>query len=380
MRTIRYDFSDFNNIMYQIKDNPNHDNLNKLKKELNRFFKDSDCKGVIYTNNTDKLFFGMCVMPVIDGHQAVRILQSDDNERIKSYYIELDSRLFDPMIGLSSQELVAVLLHEVGHLVNDASPVERFRNDLDTYLAKNDETLVIADSIHYREILAYGIKDYLRRIGSIFEVPDEELLADEFVYHCGYGKYLESAFKKIWKNHGKLNRDVNDKFMVLRWTLNLYKDVKHKRISAIRILNRGKSMDSSKLEVREKENVIRRLNRIDDEALLEAAVSEFKAKKGIFTNMKSKGLRALEDELYEFAVRIKTLNDEETALVMLRQVNYRMSLIDEYLRIENLSEDEKQRWFTLREDYSKIRMKILDKDIGKSKQYGLWIAYPEIDR
>lgn len=380
MRTIRYDFSEFNNIMYQIKNNPSSDNMNRLKKELNKFFKDSKCQGVIYTNNTDKLFFGMCVMPVIDGNRAVRILQDDNNERIDSYYLELDSRLFDPMLGLTSQELVAVLLHEVGHIVNDNAPVDNLRRDLDSYLAKNDEVLVLSDSIHYKEILAYGIKDYIRRVGSIFEMPDEEILADEFVYHCGYGKELESAFKKIWKSSIKLNKDVNNKFMVLRWTLNLYKDVKHKRIAAIRILNRGKTMDSSKLESREKENVIRRLNRIDDDALLEASFSEFKARKGIFTNMKTKGLRSLEDELYEFAVRIKTLNDEETALVMLRQVNYRMSLIDEYLKVENLSEDEKQRWYALRDDYGKIRQKILEKEIGKTKKYGLWVEYPDMER
>ena len=105
MRTIRYDFSEFNNIMYQIKNNPSSDNMNSLKKELNKFFKDSKCQGVIYTNNTDKLFFGMCVMPVIDGNRAVRILQDDNNERIDSYYLELDSRLFDPMlVPISSVE------------------------------------------------------------------------------------------------------------------------------------------------------------------------------------------------------------------------------------------------------------------------------------
>lgn len=379
MRTIRYDFSEFNNIMYSIKDNPSPENMNRLQRELNKFFKDSKCEGVIYTKNTDKLFFGMCVMPVISGDKAVKILQSDDKERIDKYYLELDSKLFDPMLGLSSQELVAVLLHEVGHIVNDNAPVEELRKELDTYLAKTDDTLVLSDSIHYKEILAFGIKDYIRRVGSIFETNNEELIADEFVYHCGYGTYLESAFKKIWKNHAVLNRGVNNKFMVLRWTLTLYKDVRHKRIAAIRTLNKGKQLDGSKLENREKENVIRRLNRIDDDALMEAAVAEFKSRKGIFTNMRTKGMRALEDELFEFSVRIKTLNDEETAVSMIRQINYRISLIDEYIRAEDLSEDEKQRWYNLRDDYTKLRGKILDKDIGKTKKYGLWIEYPSDD-
>lgn len=380
MKTIRYDFSTFNNIMFRIKEKPTPENLNNLQRELNRFFKDSKCQGVIYTENTDKLFFGMCVMPVITPQDTNMILQTDEPVRISSYYLELDSRLFDPMLGLTSQELVAVLLHEVGHLVNDASPVDELRKDLDVFLAKEDQTLVIADSIHYKEILAYGIKDYLRRVGSIFDKKDDEMLADEFVYACGYGRHLESAFKKIVRNHKLLNKDVKDKFLVIRWTLTLYKDVKHKRIAAIRLLNRGKALDSSKLESREKENVIRRLNRIDDDSLLEAAVEEFKPKRAIFTNMRTKGMKALEEELFEFAVRLKTLNTEEDALVMIRQINYRISLIDEYLRTENLTEKEKERWFELRDDYNKLRYKILDKDIGKTKAYGLWIEYPDKER
>ena len=77
MKTIKYDFSDFNNIMHRIKDDPSSSNMRALQKELNTFFKDSKCEGVIYTNNTDKLFFGMCVMPVISGRDAVDILQDD---------------------------------------------------------------------------------------------------------------------------------------------------------------------------------------------------------------------------------------------------------------------------------------------------------------
>lgn len=377
MKRINYNFRNLEQIMGKIRKDPCNTNLSSLQKELNSFFKDSECREIIYTKNYDKIFFGMCVMPVINGDRAVEIIQSENKTRIDKYYLELDSKLFDPLLNLDNRELTAVLLHEVGHLVNDDSPVEEFRKEIDLYLTRNNDSLKISDSIHYREILAYGIKDYLRRVNSLFETNKEELLADEFVYYCGYGNELEKAFQKIWKNHGNINKNVKDKFMVLRWTLSLYKDVKHKRIAAIRALNRGKSLDSSKLEMREKENVIRRLNRIDDDSLLEAAVSEFKAKKGIFTNMRTKGMKALEDELYEFAVRLKTLNDEDTALVMIRQVNYRISLIDEYIRTEDMPDDKRERWYDLRDRYDKVRNQILDKDIGKTKAYGLWIEYPD---
>ncbi len=379
MKTIRYDFSKFDRIMHQIKENPSSSNMNTLQRELNSFFKDSNCKGVIYTKNTDKLFFGMCVMPAISTEDVRRILNSDEKYRVEFYYLELDSRLFDPLLGLTSQELTAILLHEVGHLVNDATPVDELRKEIDVYLAKENETIPI-ENANYLDIMAYGIKDYMRRVGSLFEKKDDELLADEFVYACGYGKALESAFKRIVKDNKLLNKDVNNKFLVLRWTLMLYKDIKHKRIAALRVLNKGKALDASSLEKREKETLIRKINTVTPDAVVEAAAVEFRAKKGIFSNMRSKGIKALEDELYEFAVRIKTLNTEEDALVMLRQINYRISLIDEYMRVENLSEDEKNRWYNLRDDYANIRNKILDKDLGKTKTYGLWIAYPDKER
>lgn len=379
MKTIKYDFSKFDNIMYQIKENPNSSNMKTLQKELNSFFKDSECRGVIYTKNTDKLFFGMCVMPVINRYMLECIIVKDESVRVQQYYLELDSKLFDPLLGLTSKELTAVLLHEVGHLVNDSTPVDELRKEIDVYLAKENETISIQNA-NYKDILAYGVKDYLRRVGSLFEKKDDELLADEFVYMCGYGKELESAFKRIVKNNKLLNKDVNNKFLVLRWTLLTYKDLKHRRIAALRVLNKGKSLDASKLEKQEKEVLITKLNSVSIDSLSEAAAGEFRAKKGIFSNMRSKGIRALEDELYEFAVRLKTLNAEDDALVMLRQINYRISLIDEYMRVENLSEEEKDRWFNLRDDYCNIRGKILDKDLGKTKMYGLWIAYPEKER
>ena len=58
---IDYDFSVFLDIFKRMKDKcgATPSDLNTLKNELNRFFKDSTCKEVMSTNNTDKMFFGM---------------------------------------------------------------------------------------------------------------------------------------------------------------------------------------------------------------------------------------------------------------------------------------------------------------------------------
>ena len=58
MKTIYYNFSEFIEILEDIRDNNGKSSdLNKLKNELNRFFKGQKCRDVLYTKNTDKVFY-----------------------------------------------------------------------------------------------------------------------------------------------------------------------------------------------------------------------------------------------------------------------------------------------------------------------------------
>ena len=45
---------------------------NQLKRELNSFFRDSNCTAVYFTKNTDKMFFGMKVYPTIRSYYGIR--------------------------------------------------------------------------------------------------------------------------------------------------------------------------------------------------------------------------------------------------------------------------------------------------------------------
>lgn len=107
MNHINYDFttfiSTFSKIMMASKAEP--EDLQSLKVELNRFFDDSKCKEVIYTTNTDKMFFGMKIIPAIDADDIYDYLVDDEQTRIDKYIVEFDSKLFDPIIGLTSLNL-----------------------------------------------------------------------------------------------------------------------------------------------------------------------------------------------------------------------------------------------------------------------------------
>lgn len=377
---INYDFTDFEDIMEAIKKSPTPSKMRELKEELNSFFKDSTCKEILYTNNTDKMFFGMCVMPVMDANMVYDIIQDTKPYRISSYYLELDSKLFNPLLKLTAKELVAILLHEVGHIVNDTTPIDTVRKNIDVYLDKTNSTISITDSIHYKELLAFGIKDAIRKVTSLFErETDDEVMADTFVVACGYGNELDSAFDKIVAHSYSINRDVDNKIIVLSWVLRLYANVKFKRLSSIRALEKGKNMTASRLEVREMDNVIRRLNRIDNDSLLEGAFDELKTKyNNTMSAIKYKGVRSFEDDLFEYSLRVKNVNTENDALLLLHQINTRMAIIDDFLRTEKIDPADKKRWFHLYDKYEKLRNILSSKSVYKDDYSRLYITYPNL--
>jgi len=379
MNYINYNFEGLITSMFNLKQDQSPRTLNQIKYELNKFFKDSKCLDVIFTRNTDKLFFGMCVMPVVKEDDVMEIMTGDNKLRINSYYLEIDSKILDPILNLSANELTATILHEVGHIVNDATPVEEVRNGLASYLATNDEALILSSAIQYQQILAYGIKDSLRKVTSMFSRRDVEIIADEFVVRCGFGNELESAYSKIVKYAGRINRDVSNKFIVLQYVLRVYKNVKMRRINAIAALNKGKASTASVLEKREIDNMIRRLKQIDDDTLIGESVSIFKKASESFKKMKYKGMRALEDDLYEYNLRAKNVDEQDEALIIIRQLNTRIAMIDDFIKTEEqLNEKDKERWGKLLDKYILLREDISKKSTYTEKYYGLFVQTPII--
>lgn len=376
---INYNFSELENAMFNLKIKQTPSNLQRIKQELNKFFKDSKCKDLIYTVNTDKPFFGMCVMPYITGETAVDILTKDTKIRVKEYYIEIDSKLLE--IQFNAKELTAMILHEVGHLVNDAIPVQNIKSSIDFYLGSNNQVLKIDKSVQYRDILAFGMKQALMMFTSLFKREDEEIIADQFSVLCGYGPDLESAYKKLTRTTTilSLNRGV-PRLAALEWTLRLYRNVKLKRIAALHTINHAMTANGSIFQKRELANLERRLKQIDDHDLLvhESTNSLVRKVSDIYRNFKYKGIRTLEDDLYEINLRVKNCDEQDEALSILRAINTRMSLIDDYVNTEKLSEKEHERWHDLLNKYDLLRDTLSKKTVYDQKFYGLFVKTPVI--
>ena len=380
IQRINYNFDDLVTYMAKVKQNPNSHNLNNLKDELNKFFKDSTCKEIIYTLNTDKMFFGMSVLPVIDSNMVAKSITSDEKIRIIGYYLEFDSKLFDL---LTTRELVAVLLHEVGHMVNDSRPMQIVSDGLNLQLDRKNENITRLSDIEFKELMVFAYSNSLQKLYSIFESRDEEVIADEFSVACGFGDELENAIKKIVRNTGTLNKGVNSKLAIIQWSLRVYKDLALRRLVAIKTLKKIYSMSPSELEKRAIRNIVRTLEEpTKAKALAEGSFIDKMLDKtsSAYRSFKYKGMRSLEDDLYEYSLRIENVETEEDALIILRGVNLRMSMIDDYIleQGKNISDSEKERWFKLKNKYQILRDKLGAKKIYKDKYYSLFVNTPVV--
>lgn len=377
-----YDLSIFDRIaerMIASDPYPTQSMMNDLKKELNKFFNDTECLDVIFTKNTDKVFFGMCVLPAFSNEDVFNIVLSDEKMKVKKYYLEIDSKIFQ--IGLEAKEFTAVLLHEVGHIVLDDTPIKLVRANIDRYFADTDDIINYKDSENYTQLLSFAVKDTMRKITSLFFKDEDELVADAFATTCGYGDELISAQEKILTNLYGLSKNVKGpKLFILDYMFRLYTNVKFNRIPAIKALQKSKNFTASTLEKREVDNTIRALQRIDTDVAQEAALLEesVSKKKSMFSKLKSNGLKALEDDYYEFKIRVKNANTEDEALYTLRQINSRMSILEDYLDSNDLEDVERERWYSLLMKYKDLRSEIAAKKVYNKKNYGIWHSYDDI--
>lgn len=339
-----------------------------MNNAINAIFNDC-CRQVILTKNTDKIFFGVVVMPIIPAKEILSILMKSDKYIINQIYVELDSKLFNPMLDLTPDEITAIILHEVGMMVSDASPIEKVKADIDNYLYKKNEVIKLSDSVHYMELLSFGVRDSIRKTVSVFERAKGEWATDYDV-DCEIDKDLDSAMVKINNNGYNYNGPIDNKFIFLSWVLRLYRKILTYRIPAIHTLKKGILLTASYLERKEMNNIIRRLERIDDDSLLTEAnmltsITNFfkdNAKK-----MKISGLKQYEDDYYQFKFEANNMETQDEAILLMHRINSRMSVIDDYLSTEEISKEDRNRWQTLYNNFNKLRAEIANSRIYQNK-------------
>lgn len=374
-----FNFSIIEKLMFNMEENHSSSDLSKLKNELNRFFIKARCKEVLYTVNTDKLFFGMRVYPVFDGNKAIEILGDNKTSPFEEYYVELDSKLFDPMLGLNKREKTAILLHEIGHIVYDTATIDEVRSQIDMYFAKGADYVDINASKGYRELIGYALKDAVVKVGSLFsKFGNTELVADAFVVSCGYGPDLESAMRKIVASSTYMAKSVDDRFITLSWVLRLRREFSIRRLPAVKTLNKAKYLTASKLEQREISYASNILNRTDlglNEGFIDDIRSRFSKK---FNDFKIKGIRAMKNDIYELNLRLRTSESADDLMFIIRKCNTDIAILQDYAA-ENITDEERRSVNdTLAELYD-IRQRAAKEQVVRDRyDSAIQVVYPDM--
>ena len=340
----------------KIKSNPKSvEAREEIRKTLNEIFIDPKkhnkdvIRDVLYTDNFDKMFFGVMVMPAMIADDVIKGIIGNEKVVINQVYVELDSKLFDEALDLSIYEIAALIVREVAHMVADSSPMEQIKKDIDLYLFSTGQTLKLSDISHYKEILSYGIRDAIRKSVSIFEINDKSKIVDSFDDELGIKEDIVSAMVKIDKNGYNWNSDIDNKLIFLSWVIRLYKDVIHKRIDAINDLGAAIKLTGSKIEKREMENIIARLSRIDDDSLLQEGALDYIS------------------DFFEIQFEVNNMETQEEAMLLLHRINSRMAVLDDYLTSEDLSASDRKRWERLYSEYNKLRFNLSNNKIYANK-------------
>ena len=208
-------------------DSQNKEAIQLIKESLEKSFGcefDINVLQIDGIEDNNKNLFVMSVypeMPVVD--KIITAVMSDKSteavkalwEKNKKWTIEIDSRILDDnVIDCTKEELTAVLLHEVGHIVCSSSIPNRVSLILRYEIMKSSfkSRMMLKDKV-FRTIMSLPIldacvSDNKRDMTSI----KEEIKADKFVRKMGYQKELYSVLTKIIKKNKYTNsRSINDK-------------------------------------------------------------------------------------------------------------------------------------------------------------------------
>lgn len=369
------------NIIIALSDNTDsigmrNDRLDEICRSLNIIFDDAKCKGVTYTINTDKLPFGVYVDPQISNYNLMNILFEDrnDNFRVREYSVEIDSKLF--MEGLTPEDITKMLLHDV-EIMLSVEVIDKLKNLIDIYTASLD-TVSIKKSINANSIIIYAIKDTLNKLSSsLYGKYDFKFYTDEMIDKISKVDYENIS---IYDNFPKI--------IILQWAFMVYSDIKTNYALIKDTLKEARDLTGSKLVQNNIDKAIAAISRTGYELVDESAslVKFIDAKNiplneaSIFKSLKTSGLRAIENDYYEYAILVKSASDENEAMYALRGINTRINILTDYIyNTPGISEMERKHWEGVVQMYQDLRIKLTKKNILNKKSYGIWFDYSKLD-
>ena len=356
--------------------NTDEENITKdIKEDLNKLFRNNDssgstpsCEAVIITKNTDKQFFGLNVYPIFfnDNNMIANIILDPDKDFIvNKYYLEIDSKLFNV---LSNYEIAVCILYDITALCTDNVPMKRVRDLVNMYLVNKREVIRPSEYAAYKDIFNFGIRDAMQKVTSMFNIGDAAVGANQFINDISDGNSsslnnILSEIRTKLKNNGMISfNEYETPIVVLSYILNLYNNMKNNKRTARKELINILPSISSQLRKREVENLIKRLEMIDDNMINEGFIGK------ALNSFKVSGLKGYENDYYELKFEANNVEDDDQALLLIARINSRMSVIADYLSTEeDIPTSQRVRWTKLLNDYNALRNQLASEKLRRNK-------------
>ena len=357
--------------------------LNYLQEELNKAIPDFRCDKIIYTDNFDKNFFGIFVYPNI--HPSTLIcklmagLSSDSNcsfepFKVDSYTLEIDGKLLRDF-NLSYYQIAAIIIQEICSM-NSTDPYCRLRNTIDNYICMNNSHIDIKSIKKWGEIFSMAMKITLHNITSLFTrfdfLPFDNM--SDIVKNDFYNSFMDAW--NILKSAGKIE-SINTNTIILSWFFQNYRDFDNSRDVEFLFRYAMRTESSTIIKELTKVSLLSITNFFvnGEERYYNDIITESSKKRGLIYQMKRNGLKSIEEDLFEYNMRLRNVETQDDAILLMRQINSRMSILEEYLEEEDMDEKDRERWESCYRKYLELREALSKKTVYNKKMYGLFVDY-----
>lgn len=362
-----------------------------IRKELNREFPDIYCSRVLYTPNTDKQMFGIYISPLVNvSNQSIYCCdilkglyhdkysttpQNFEPFKMQKYQLEIDGKILCGDV-LTAPELWAIIFNEIS-IYNSAKPINCLRAMIDTYITKSgihveldkvydsSKTFMMACDITMHNLCSAFAK-YGYDVSEPYQITAETLGTEVY----------KSAINKL-KQSVEWHQPIADTTgLMISWYFKQYNWIHDNRTLEFVFRDAIESEASKLVRNLVKDALEQNIDIIpSDKKYMASSIQESTKRRGMVWQMRRNGIKSIEEDLYEYTMRIRNIETEDDAIILMRQINSRMSILEDYLREEDIDDIDRKRWEECYKQYVNLRSELSKKTVYKRKQMGLWMDY-----
>lgn len=354
------------------------DKMDNLKDILNNIFPTRSCAEVIFNyENYGNMPFGIMIDPTLPENLLTDIFLTDNDANIKSYFVEIDSNIFNI---LDAEEIAAYMVEEIYGIVgSEVIPNLRTLIDISIYKTGHEITCRDITSTDKMALIAFGVKDMIQKNGTLFSKDEELIGTNVFSQAFDTKEILKNVISKVKSYFGLISSEPENKTTLFKWIIINCKNF-DENFNIIRDkFIKAKDCTPSQLVKNNIEYILKYIDTFLDESYVEERCKLILESIPFFSKLKRNGLRQIEDDLYEFKVRAKNCEVQDDALYIMRQINSRIAILDDYVLNADISDYEREKYMDLIMKFRQLREDIGKKTIKYKKSYGIFVDYDKLD-